>query len=171
MAYHKTEKVLAEIGARKALIVAAAIDTISKHGIDALTTNEIATRSKQSVGLIYKHFPDMEELRAYVFAQLLARDVELIQQAESLQDGIRTWARRLASDARLTAALAAQPSYRDGVKRELAKLIKATGAEQPALLAAVVCGAVIEASGSLRPRDELTLSTALLRAIGVRVRA
>lgn len=171
MAYHKTEKVLAEIGARRSLIVAAAIDTISRGGIDALTTSAISDRSKQSVGLIYKHFPDMDELRAHVFAQLLARDVELIQEAENLQAGIRAWARHLSSDARLTAALAAQPSYRDGIRRELAKLIKATGAEQPALLAAVVCGAVLEASGSLRPRDEAALSTALLRAIGVRARA
>jgi hypothetical protein len=101
---------------------------------------------------------------------LLARDLELIRVAGTLPGGIRAWAKQLASDARITAALARDHAYRDGIKKELVKLIKAAGGESPAILAAVVCGAVIEASGSLRPRDELALTTALLRAIGVRSR-
>lgn len=166
MAYRKTEKVLAEITGRRDIIVASAIDIISKLGIDALTTAEISKRSNLSVGLIYKHFADFSELRAFMFAQLLARDLELIRAAGNLPGGIRAWARQLASDARITTAVARDAAYRDGIKKELAKQIKAAGGDSPAILAAVVCGAVIEASGSLRPRDEIALTTALLRAIG-----
>jgi len=35
----------------------------------------------------------------------------------------------------------------------------------------VAYGAILEAAGSLRPRDEATLTTALLKAMGLRVRA
>lgn len=171
MAYVKSEKVLAEIEGRKALIVAAAIDIIKRDGIEATTSAVISEASGLSVGLIYKHFPDIEELRAHVLALLLARDLELLRAAGSLPEGIRAWAKHMARDARMTAACAANAVYREGVKRELAKLIKATGADSPAILAAVVAGAVFEAAGTLRPRDEVTLTAALLRAIGVRVRA
>lgn len=170
MAYRKTEKVLAEISGRRDVIVASAVDIISKFGIDALTGSEIAKRADLSVGLIYKHFADIDELRAFVFAQLLARDLELIRAAGTLPGGIRAWAKQLASDARLTAAIARDHAYRDGIKKELARMIRAAGGDNPFILSAVVCGAVIEASGSLRPRDELALTTALLRAVGVRSR-
>jgi hypothetical protein len=62
------------------------------------------------------------------------------------------------------------PAYREGVRRELARLIRASDAvESPAILAAVVYGALFEAAGHIRPRDETALCAAVLRACGVKV--
>lgn len=171
MAYRKTDDVIAEIEGRRERIIKAAFSIISQRGASALTSAKIAAKSKLSVGLIYKHFPDMDELRAHMFAQFLAHDLALLR-AGNLADGIRAWAKHLAADPRSTAAVAAEPSYRDGIKRELASQIRAaTGSGDSNILAAVVCGAVLEASGSMRPRDETALSTALLRACGIRSKA
>jgi hypothetical protein len=38
-------------------------------------------------------------------------------------------------------------------------------------MSALVYGAVLEAAGTMKPRDELTLVSALLRAVGVRAKA
>lgn len=168
MAYRKTEKVLAEITGRRDVIVASAIDIISKLGVDALTTAEISKRADLSVGLIYKHFPDVTELHAFIFAQLLARDLYTITSGGTLERGIRTWARERAGDARITAALARDQAYRTGIRKELARMIKTAGGESPSLAAAVVCGAVLEAAGTLKPREEYALSAMLLRGAGVR---
>lgn len=170
MAYRKTEKVLAGIEQRKAAILAAAIHIIGKHGMEALTTDNIATRAQVSVGLLYKYFPDMTEMRAAVIAQLLARDLETIRDAGSLEKGIRAWAKNLAANYRLMSAICALPGYRVTMRAELTKMIRATGAENAPILSAVVYGAVLEAASTLRPRDEQTLVACVLRAVGVRVR-
>lgn len=171
MAYYKTEQVIAEIEGRRERIVAAAFAVISKHGAHALTSARVAKISRQSVGLIYKHFPDMDELRAHVLSLLLSRDVAVLREAGDLAPAIRAWMKTLSLDARMTSALAADAGYRDGMKRELAKMIRsATGDGDSNIFAAVVCGAVLEAAGTLRPRDENALTTALLRACGIRSR-
>jgi AcrR family transcriptional regulator len=170
MAYRKTEKILAGIEARKAGIMAAAIDLISRNGLDGFTTDAIAARAELAVGLIYKYFPDKTELLAAVVAQLLARDLAAIREAGNLPGGIRAWMQRVAANHRLMATIGAVPAYRAGIRAELAKMIRSAGGESPAILAAVAYGAVIEAAGSLRPRDEATLTTALLKAMGLRVR-
>jgi len=171
MAYRKTEKILAGIEARKASILAAAIDLITRHGMEGFTTDAIAERAEVAVGLIYKYFPDKTEVLAAVVAQLLARDLATIREAGSLAGGIRAWAQRVAANHRLMATIGAVPAYRAGIRAELAKMIRAAGGESPAILAAVAYGAILEAAGSLRPRDEATLTTALLKAMGLRVRA
>lgn len=171
MAYVKSEKAIAEIEGRRALIIAAAIDIIKSDGMAAVTTNDVAARSGQSVGLIFRHFADMVELRAHVLSVLLARDLQLLRDAGSLAEGIRTLSRHLSRDVRITAACAADEAYRDGMRREIAKLIRATGAEGVPVLAAMTLGAILEASRGLRPGDHVALSRALLRAIGMRVGA
>lgn len=172
MAYRKTESVLAEIAGRKTKIVNAAIAVISKHGAAALTSDRVAIRAKVSVGLIYRHFPDMDELRAHIFALLLARDLDLIREAGDLTQAISLWARQLAEQPHITVALARDVAYRNGVKIELAKMIRsATGSGDSAIFAAVVTGAVFEVAPSLKPRGERILIGSLLRAIGVRSRS
>lgn len=171
MAYRKTDEVIAEIEGRKTRVVNAATAVIRKQGVAALTSAKVAKQAKLSVGLIYKHFPDMDELRAHVFAQMLAHDLVLIREASDLAQAIRAWVKQLAGDPRSTDALAAEPAYRDGIKRELTKIIRAAGSDFPSLHAVVVCGAVFEASGSIGPRDVAQLTTALLRACGIRAKA
>lgn len=170
MAYHKTEQVLAEIEGRKERIVAAALSVISKYGAQALTSARVAKISRQSVGLIYKHFPDMDELRAHVLSLLLARDLAVLREAGDLALAIRAWTKALSLDARITAALAADEGYRDGMKRELAMMIRSAGGENASTLAAVVCGAAMEASRASQADRGGALTTALLRACGIRSR-
>lgn len=170
MAYRKTEKVLAGIEARKATIIAAAIHIIGKHGMEGLTTDAIAMRAKVSVGLLYKYFPDMVELQAAVFAHVAASDLEILRSAGSLEKGIRAWAKHVAQDYRLISSVGALPGYREPIRAELAKQIRAAGGEGTAIMSAVVYGAVLEAAGIMKPRDELMLVTALLKAVGVRAR-
>jgi AcrR family transcriptional regulator len=171
MAYRKTEKVLAGIETRKAAIVEAAILLIGKHGMDGLTTDAIATKAKVSVGLLYKYFPDMVELRAAVFAHLAASDLKVLRDAGGLEKGIRAWAKHVALDYRLISSVGALPGYREPIRAELAKQIRAAGGEGTAVMSALVYGAVLEAAGTMKPRDELTLVNALLRAVGVRAKA
>jgi len=69
MAYRKTEKVLANLEARRNSILASAIDVIARSGMDGLTTDAVAARAGIAAGLMYKYFPDKTELVAAVFAK------------------------------------------------------------------------------------------------------
>ncbi|MEP6481068.1 MAG: TetR/AcrR family transcriptional regulator [Rhodoglobus sp.] len=40
----------------------AAADLIDEHGIDGLTTSDVATRSGSSVGVVYRYFPNIQSL-------------------------------------------------------------------------------------------------------------
>lgn len=166
MAYRKTEKVLAHLEARRAGIIAAAIDVIAKSGMEGLTTDAIAERGAIAVGLIYKYFPDKTELLAAVVAQLLARDLAAVKECGTLSDAIPVFFNRICSNYRLMSAIGQVPAYREGIRREFARLIRATGTESPTILAAAVYGAIFEAAG-IGPRVEQSLTICLLRAIGV----
>jgi AcrR family transcriptional regulator len=171
MAYRKTEKVLAQLEARRASIIASAIDVISKHGLEGLTTDSVAARAGIAVGLIYKYFPDKTELLAAVVAQLLDRDRAAMKEAESLAEAIGTLFHRAATNYRLMSTISQLPAYREGMKRELARLIRATDPTEIAgLLSAVVYGAIFEAA-ALGPRFEKELTTAVRRALGVSSKA
>ena len=64
------------------------------------------------------------------------------------------------------ADIARAPMYREGMKRELVRFIKATDpAESPAVLAAACYGAICEAAG-MGARSEPALTSALARALG-----
>jgi AcrR family transcriptional regulator len=176
MVYRKTEKVIAGMEARRAAIIASAIDIIGKSGMEGLIIEAVATRAGVSVGLIYKYFADGVELKAAVTAQLLARDLAAIREAtddsrsarDGLARGIGVLANRMGKKRRLMLAIGATEAYRAGIRAELAKLIKAAGVDgSPAIPCAVIFGAVFEAARSLRPQDEPQLTTALLRALGV----
>jgi len=176
MAYRKTEKVLATLEARHNSILASAIDVIARAGMEGFTTDAVAARAGVAEGLIYKYFADKTELLAAVVAHLLARDLAAMRDAtgktkrpiEALEKGISILAARMTSNYRLMSAIGGLPGYREGMRIELARLIRTTSAvESPAILSAVVYGAIFEAARSLRPKDEQTLTGCLLRAVGM----
>ena len=172
MAYRKTEKVLAHLEARRAGIIAAAIDVIAKSGMEGLTTDAIAERGSISVGLIFHYFPDMIELKAGVIAHLLARDITTVKGCgNNLAKAVSVIFNLFSGNYRLMSAVGREPAYREGMKRELARLIRATDpTSSPGLLGAVVYGAIFEAA-SIGPRVEKELTSACLKVIGVRSKA
>lgn len=131
MAYRKTEKVIAQLEARKSLIVAAAADVIAKGGIEALSTEAIAARAEIAVGAIYKYFPDKHEILAAVIAKAIERDVAALRAAAEAEGyPINAFASALAvlyshmKEPLLVNAIASHPAYSAAVREELAKLIK-----------------------------------------------
>jgi len=53
----------------------AAAELIDEHGIDGLTTSDVATRSASSVGVVYRYFPNIQSL----LRALAARNMERFQ--------------------------------------------------------------------------------------------
>jgi len=169
MAYRKTEKVLAKLEAKRAVIIAAAIDVIAKVGMDSLTTDMVADRAEIAKGLIYRYFADRTELVAAVVALVLERDIVAIREQSNTANAISWLCRRFALDYRLMGSLGREPVYREGMKRELVRFIKATDpAESPSILAAATFGAIYEAAG-IGPRVEPNLTSVLCKALGVPV--
>jgi AcrR family transcriptional regulator len=177
MAYRKTEKVLSKIAATRSLIIACSIDIIAADGLDALTTRTLADRAEIATGSIFLHFADTKELIIAVASELRTRDIEAMQQAgadkrpiPTLIAGISCLAHIVASKYRLMSAIGTLPAYREPVQAELATMIKATKpGERPAILAAMAYGAIFE-TARLGVRSEQTLTSVLLRAIGVPAR-
>ena len=175
MAYRKTEKVLAQLEAKRSALIAAALDVIEKVGLDGLTTDLVAERAGVAAGLLYRYFPDKTELLAAAVAQCLERDLTAMKEASNtagLPDAVAVLASRMVINYRIVSQISRFPAYREGIRRELARLIRADGsdaAEQPALLAAAAYGALFEAAGYIRPRDEPALSAVILRLVGAKV--
>lgn len=177
MAYRKTEKVLANLEARSNSILAAAIDVIARSGMEGLTTDAVAKRADIGVGLIYKYFPDKDELVAAVFAKLLARDLETMR-ARPDKDPLRALAVAIAvfysvTQSPLSRACGANPVYRAGVEREFYGLIRAAvdtlDKIEVKLAAKATLGALYGLAGA-HGHGEKIASTALLfalRGIGV----
>lgn len=169
MAYRKTEKVLAQLEAKRNSLIAASIDVIEKVGLDGLTTDGVCERAGVAAGLLYRYFPDKTELLAAVVAQCLERDLAAMK-AASITDAISILTSRWVSNYRIVSQIGRFPAYREGIRRELARLIRASeAAESPAILAAAVYGAIFEAAGYIRPKDEPALCTAIMRLVGVKV--
>src|SRR5258706_14963223 len=131
MAYRKTEKVLANLEARRNSILASAIDVIARSGMDGLTTDAVAARAGIAAGLMYKYFPDKTELVAAVFAKLLARDLAAMRdRANEEKDPLRALAAVIAvfygiAQSPLARACGANPIYCKGIEDELYGLIRA----------------------------------------------
>src|SRR5882762_11885316 len=132
MAYRKTEKVLANLEARRNSIIASAIDVIAKFGMEGLTTDAVAERAGIAAGLMYKYFPDKAELIAAVVAHLLARDLAAIRDRaneeknplDALAAGAAVFFGRL-DNAHLVRAMTGAPVYQLGIRAELERLIRA----------------------------------------------
>lgn len=170
MAYRKTEKVLAALEARRQNILASTMDVIAKGGLEALTSDSLRKRAGVPVGLIYHYFADLTEVVAAVVQQLLERDVAAVKECGSIVEAIPVFFHRVASNYGLMKVIGQMPAYRDAMKRELARLIRATDpAESPALLAAVVYGAILEAGGGAKTsKTEEALTAVLMAAVGIK---
>lgn len=58
----RTEPVQQRGADRIANLLDAAADLIDEHGIDGLTTSDVASRSGSSVGVVYRYFPNIQSL-------------------------------------------------------------------------------------------------------------
>lgn len=58
----RTEPVQQRSAERITSLLDAAADLIDEHGIDGLTTSDVATRSGSSVGVVYRYFPNIQSL-------------------------------------------------------------------------------------------------------------
>src|SRR6187431_3310269 len=58
----RAEPVQQRSAERITALLDAAADLIDEHGIDGLTTSDVATRSASSVGVVYRYFPNIQSL-------------------------------------------------------------------------------------------------------------
>lgn len=68
----RTEPVQQRSADRITSLLDAAAALIDEHGIDGLTTSDVATRSGSSVGVVYRYFPNIQSL----LRALAARNME-----------------------------------------------------------------------------------------------
>lgn len=179
MAYRKTEKVLAQLEAKRALILACAIDVVGKPGFDGALVEATAARAGVSVGLLYKYFPDRTELFAAVVSSILARDLAAIRErakdeADSLQAlvGAMVILFHRFGDSLASREISAEPTYEKGVRDELARLIAAAVDIAPvdvklaSRAALATIGAMAAAHGTMSKRASAAILF-VLRGIGV----
>jgi AcrR family transcriptional regulator len=87
----RTEPIQQRSSARITLLLDAAATIISEHGIEGLTTSDVATRSESSVGVVYRYFPNIRSLLRALAARNLERYVALLEAqapAASALDGV-----------------------------------------------------------------------------------
>lgn len=151
MAYRRTELVLATREGWRTKIIAAAIDVIKRSGIENLKLPALVERGGFAKGLLYNYFPDIEELRAAVIAHLLDRDLTAMREAAESEKGLYALAAALTilfsrwGHTRLATAAIGSPIYREGVRTELARLIK----EAPVFGDLTPKGRTIAAAGAM----------------------
>lgn len=132
MAYRVTEKIQAQLDARRASIIKATIDVISKHGMGELTVAMICEQGQFSMGLIYKEFPDLVELKAAAAAHVLDRDRDAMRKAVAdMKSPMAALATALAAlyarmvHPHLVHAMVGDPVYSKGMRNEIENLIDA----------------------------------------------
>lgn len=164
MAYRKTPEIEAEIARRKDRIIAATIAIVASRGMDALTTQAIATRARLSQGVIFKYFADKTEVIAAAVERLRSRDLALIRAnakgsgpAESLAGAIAVIYSRMASPALNTITFASSV-YRTAIREEMEGLLLASGVHgqrSARIASAAILGAVrgIAEASENTPRD------------------
>ena len=76
----RTEPIQQRSSARITLLLDAAAEIISEHGIEGLTTSDVATRSKSSVGVVYRYFPNIRSLLRALAARNMERFMERLEQ-------------------------------------------------------------------------------------------
>lgn len=87
----RTEPIQQRSSARITLLLDAAATIISEHGIEGLTTSDVATRSESSVGVVYRYFPNIRSLLRALAARNLERYVarlEVQPQGATALDGL-----------------------------------------------------------------------------------
>lgn len=77
----RTEPIQQRSSARITLLLDAAAEIISEHGIEGLTTSDVATKSKSSVGVVYRYFPNIRSLLQALAARNMGRFIERLEVA------------------------------------------------------------------------------------------
>lgn len=72
----RTEPVQQRSTERITSLLDAAAELIDSHGIDGLTTSDVATRSASSVGVVYRYFPNIQSLLRALAARNMERFTE-----------------------------------------------------------------------------------------------
>lgn len=89
----------------------AAADLIDEHGIDGLTTSDVATRSASSVGVVYRYFPNIQSLLRALAARNMQKFTAAMFGADARQAENSTAAMNLAIDA-YAELLRTEPGFR-----------------------------------------------------------
>lgn len=77
----RTEPVQQRSSDRISSLLDAAAWLIDDHGIDGLTTSDVASRSGSSVGVVYRYFPNIQSLLRGLAARNMERFTDRIQSA------------------------------------------------------------------------------------------
>jgi AcrR family transcriptional regulator len=176
MAYRKTEKVLAQMAGKRETIISAALALVKTSGMDAVTADAVADKAGVAAGLIFKYFPDMEELRAVVIERLLGSDLQAMRDRaatgttmlERLANAIAVFYARRWS-ARFHGALMESPAYREGIRKALEQHMRAAGYGD-AFTAAAALGAIYAVFDVPAPEQSERAQAAtlfVLRGMGV----
>src|SRR6187431_1947100 len=85
----RAEPVQQRSAERITALLDAAADLIDEHGIDGLTTSDVATRSASSVGVVYRYFPNIQSLLRALAARNLDRfNVRMAEAAHGKTTGL-----------------------------------------------------------------------------------
>lgn len=91
----RTEPVQQRSAERITTLLDAAAALIDEHGIDGLTTSDVAARSESSVGVIYRYYPNIQSLLRALAARNLERyvarvDATMSESHESVLDALNS---------------------------------------------------------------------------------
>jgi len=84
----RTEPVQQRSTERITSLLDAAADLIDEHGIDGLTTSDVATRSGSSVGVVYRYFPNIQSLLRALAARNMQKFAERAFGSEHPEDAL-----------------------------------------------------------------------------------
>lgn len=74
----RTEPVQQRSGERITSLLDAAAELIDQHGIDGLTTSDVALRSGSSVGVVYRYFPNIQSLLRALAARNMGKFTDTV---------------------------------------------------------------------------------------------
>jgi AcrR family transcriptional regulator len=74
----RTEPVQQRSSERIALLLDTAATLIDEKGIDGLTTSDVAARSRSSVGVVYRYFPNIQSLLRALAARNMQRFLDTV---------------------------------------------------------------------------------------------
>lgn len=176
MAYRETPKVKAALAAKREAILDATLAIIG-DGMSGNVLPQIVARSGISMGTIYHHFVDVEELLTRATGHALAGDLASMREAASRERWpLNALARAVAvfyhrqRRPRLARYLASNPHYVRGIRPEFEKLIaKALDAPDAKIMAAACLGAIygVRAVAGNTDQGAVAAVAVVLRALGV----
>lgn len=177
MAYRETPKVKAALAAKREAILEATLAAIGDGNAGNNIVGHVASRVGVSVGSVYHHFADVEELLTRAMGHALAGDLAAMREAASRERfPLNALARATAvfyrrqRRPRLARYLAADPHYVRGIRPEFEKLIAAAlDAPDSRVMAAACLGAIygVRAVAGNTDAGAVAAVAVVLRALGV----